>query len=149
MSGSSIAARVAVIALVALVIDALGCASAGSSGARAQGEGVVLSSIPPELRDDYALFAQRCSKCHSLSRALNNGDRDPKYWAIYVTRMRRQPSSGIAPEDEPAILRFLNYHSAQLRADGAPDAGSSATPAAAATPAPSPGLDAGVEAGEP
>lgn len=120
------ALRLASIAtLLALVLQALalGCAGGGSQMTRVQGEGVVLSSIPLEHRDEYALFAQRCSKCHSLARALNNGDRDEKYWALYVTRMRRQPSSGIAPEDEPPILRFLNFYSAQVRAESAPDAG--------------------------
>ncbi len=127
---------------------ALGCSSA-SSRARVQGEGVVLSSVPLELRDEYALFAQRCSKCHSLARALNNGERDEKYWALYVTRMRRQPSSGIAPADEPPILRFLNFHSAQLRAESAPDAGTSPGTNPGTSPGTNPVADAGAEAGEP
>lgn len=131
MKALRLASLAPLIALVLLTL-AFGCAGGGPPGARSRGEGVVVGSIPSELRDEYALFAQRCSKCHSLARALNNGDRDEKYWALYVTRMRRQPSSGIAPEDEPPILRFLNYYSAQLRAESAPDAG----PAA-------PGLDAG------
>ena len=146
MSDSNLTARVALIAVVAGiagVADALGCASASAPPPRAQGEGMVLASIPPEHREEYALFAQRCSKCHSLARALNNGDRDEKYWALYVTRMRRQPSSGIAPADEPPILRFLNYHSAQLRAESAPDAGPSS---ASVVAVPSAGLDAGVDA---
>ena len=90
---------------------------------QAQGEGLTSASVPADLKAEYALFSQRCSKCHSLSRALNNGDHDPQYWQRYVTRMRRQPASGIAPEDEPPILRFLNYYSAQLRADNQQDAG--------------------------
>lgn len=121
------------LALMACAALALGCpppeAASGSTPAsssqpmRTHGEGLVLATVPPELREDYALFAQRCSKCHSLARVLNNGEHDEKYWARYVTRMRRQPSSGIAPQDEPPILRFLNYYSAQLRAENGPDAG--------------------------
>jgi hypothetical protein len=84
---------------------------------------VAPNSIPPEMRSEYSLFANRCSKCHSLARALNNGDHDAQYWARYVARMRRQPASGIAPEDEPPILKFLNFYSAQLRADNVTDAG--------------------------
>lgn len=82
-------------------------------------EGVRVSEIPPELRDEYELFAQRCSKCHGLSRPLNAGYKSDEFWQRYVTRMRRQPSSGIAIEDEPPILRFLHFYSERERA-GAP-----------------------------
>src|SRR5262245_16819181 len=68
-------------------------------------------SLPPELRGDYAVFAQKCSKCHSLSRPLASGIDDDEYWRRYVERMRRQPASGISPADEPPILRFLHYYS--------------------------------------
>jgi hypothetical protein len=68
-----------------------------------------------ELRDDYALFAQRCSKCHSLARPLTSGIDDDDYWRRYVERMRRQPASGISPDDEVPILRFLHYFSAQIK----------------------------------
>ena len=115
------------IAIVGLLLSAVlfisAAACSGTQPARA-GEGVQASAVPPDMKDEYALFSQRCSKCHSLSRALNNGDHDAQYWARYVSRMRRQPSSGIAPEDEPPILRYLNFYSSQLRAEnGAMDAG--------------------------
>jgi hypothetical protein len=71
--------------------------------------------LPPELRADYAVFADRCSKCHSLSRPLDSGIVDDAFWVRYVERMRRQPASGIAPEDTPAILRFLHFYSAEQR----------------------------------
>lgn len=114
--------------LIALLAGAVGatsfaCSATAPQATRGQGEGVNASAIPAEMRDEYALFAQRCSKCHSLARALNNGDHDEKYWARYVARMRRQPSSGIAPDDEPPILRYLNFHSAQLREGNRPGAG--------------------------
>jgi hypothetical protein len=71
--------------------------------------------VPAELRGDYALFAQRCSKCHSLARPLTSGIDDDEYWKRYVERMRRQPSSGISPDDEPPILRFLHYFSEEQK----------------------------------
>jgi hypothetical protein len=85
-------------------------------------EGVDISSYPPEVHDDYFLFTVRCSKCHSLSRPLQSGITDDAYWADYVERMRRQPGSGIAPEESPRIQRFLHYYSQSvLRArNGAP-----------------------------
>jgi len=79
-------------------------------------EGVDVSSYPPEVRDDYALFTIRCSKCHALSRALQSGITDDAYWADYVERMRRQPGSGIAPEESPRIQRFLHYYSLSVLA---------------------------------
>ena len=73
------------------------------------------AKIPAELRDDYGVFAQRCSKCHSLARPLTSGIDDDEYWKRYVERMRRQPASGISPEDEVPILRFLHYFSEEQK----------------------------------
>jgi hypothetical protein len=66
---------------------------------------------------DYNVFAQRCSRCHTLARPINS-DFDMDQWRHYVARMRRQPNSGIAPEDVPGILAFLQYfteHRTELR----------------------------------
>ena len=71
--------------------------------------------MSPSDAADYALFALRCSKCHSLARPLNSGiDRDD-YWRLYVAKMRRQPGSGISVEDSVAILRFLHLYSIEQR----------------------------------
>jgi len=78
-------------------------------------EGVDMSAQPANVRADYEVFAQRCSKCHSLSRPLESGITDDAYWAEYVERMRRQPGSGISPADVPPILRFLHYYSSDQR----------------------------------
>jgi hypothetical protein len=74
-------------------------------------EGLDATALPPEVRVDYALFAQRCSKCHSLARPLTSGIDEDAYWIDYVARMRRQPASGISEEDTVGILRFLHYFS--------------------------------------
>ena len=74
-------------------------------------EGLEVASLPPDVRPDYELFAQRCSKCHSLARPLESGITDDVYWKEYVERMRKHPSSGISPADEIPILRFLHYYS--------------------------------------
>jgi len=78
-------------------------------------DGVDVAKLPDDLRPDYALFAQRCSKCHSLARPLGSGIDDDEYWKRYVERMRRQPGSGISPADEAPILRFLHYFSEEQR----------------------------------
>jgi hypothetical protein len=83
-------------------------------------DGLNVAELPAGLRDDYGLFAQRCSKCHSLARPLESGITDDGYWRAYVERMRRQPSSGISQADEPPILRFLHYYSTEQKRSHAP-----------------------------
>jgi len=86
----------------------------------ARSETLDRTSLPAEVRADYDVFAERCSKCHSLARPLNSGIVDDDYWVLYVARMRRQPSSGISLEDSRVILRFLHYYSLeQIRKKGA------------------------------
>jgi len=69
---------------------------------------VDVDRLSPELREDYAVFALRCSKCHTLDRPLQSGIDNDAAWVRYVTRMRRQPASGISERDAEAILRFLH-----------------------------------------
>jgi hypothetical protein len=85
------------------------------SGAIRTADGVRVAELPREQEEPYALFADRCSKCHALSRALDAGYKDNVFWVRYVTRMRRQPGSGISEADEKPILAFLNYYSEQVR----------------------------------
>jgi hypothetical protein len=79
------------------------------------GEGIDPRALPDDVRADYDLFAQRCSKCHSLARPLSSGIDDDDYWVMYVARMRRQPGSGISQDDTVVILRFLHYYSGELQ----------------------------------
>lgn len=106
------------IAAIALFLPACSASSTHS-------EGLEPSTIPAELRADYAVFAQRCSKCHSLARPLNSGISDENYWALYVARMRRQPASGISQEDAGPILRFLHYYSLEQKRKGEKNEGDS------------------------
>ncbi len=84
----------------------------GCSGERAEESD---SARRPEARDDYRVFAARCSKCHSLARPLNSGIDDDDHWKRYVARMRRQPGSGMSEADTVAILRFLHLYSLEER----------------------------------
>ncbi len=130
----------ALAALSALTVSGASCASW-------QGEGLDPQTMPPVVRPDYALFAQRCSKCHSLARPLTSGIDDDGYWVDYVARMRRQPSSGISQEDTVGILRFLHYFSMEekRRSGKLPAAAAATAPPASsnrespATPPPPPG----------
>jgi hypothetical protein len=89
--------------------------SAACQGGPARTEGLDPSTIPDALRSDYAVFAYRCSRCHSLSRPLDSGIDNDDYWAMYVARMRRQPGSAISQQDVAPILRFLHYFSLEQR----------------------------------
>ncbi|HMB71334.1 MAG TPA: transglutaminase-like domain-containing protein, partial [bacterium] len=69
-----------------------------------------VSAYPPEQQRAYALFAQKCSKCHTLARPINSslsGDD----WLAYVARMSRKPGSGISPGDGEEITAFLLFDS--------------------------------------
>ena len=93
------------------ILSINGCATSRD----ARGEGMDPQTLPENVRGDYEVFAQRCSKCHSLARPLNSGIDDDDFWVNYVARMRRQPSSGISQADGVVILRFLRYYSSEQR----------------------------------
>ena len=96
---------------VAGILSALGCGR--DAAVPRDGDGLDVSGQPQQFKDDYALFANRCSKCHGLARPLNlaSHETSDEYWERYVERMRRQPGSGISPEDAVAIRRFLHVYS--------------------------------------
>ena len=128
-------------ALLATVSAATLAALSGCSGWAARNEGLDVSTLPESVRSDYAVFAQRCSKCHSLARPLTSGIDDDAYWVMYVAKMRRQPESGISQEDTVEILRFLHYFSVEQKAKkGAPPPEpASSSPAPSAAPSALPG----------
>jgi predicted small secreted protein len=98
--------RTALLVVCAIVLTA--CATSGR-------DGLDVAQLPEAVRPDYQLFARRCSKCHSLARPLGSGITDDEVWIAYVNRMRRQPGSGISPQDAQPILRFLHYYSSEQR----------------------------------
>ncbi|MDW8283628.1 MAG: hypothetical protein RMK29_18120 [Myxococcales bacterium] len=68
-----------------------------------------VSGYPPEMQRRYALFAHKCSRCHSLDRPIQarigiGG------WDDYVRRMSRHPGAGISLADQREIAIFLEYH---------------------------------------
>jgi hypothetical protein len=98
---------------VRVAVLALAVGANASCAAAQRAEGLDPEALPAAVRPDYEVFAQRCSRCHALSRPLDSGITDMEHWRNYVARMRRQPNSGIAPVDVPPILRFLEYYSAE------------------------------------
>jgi len=99
-----------------LVALAVAGSRLGTGGcATRQRDGLAAAQLPEAVRPDYALFARRCSKCRSLARPLGSGITDDAVWIAYVDKMRRQPGSGISPQDAAPILRFLHYYSSEQR----------------------------------
>jgi hypothetical protein len=95
---------------VIMAISAVGCPKTST-----RSEGLDVADMPKQVQSDYVVFAQRCSKCHSLARPLSSGIDDDGYWAMYVARMRAQPGSGISENDTVPILRFLHQYSLDSR----------------------------------
>jgi transglutaminase-like putative cysteine protease len=80
-----------------------------------------VSSYPPEQQQSYALFSQRCSKCHTLARPINSVMKSEE-WNTYVQRMSRKSGSNISPKDAGVILGFLVFDSKRrARTAGAVD----------------------------
>jgi hypothetical protein len=107
---------------LALIFALGGCAGAVSE----RRDGLDVSALPADVQGDYAVFAQRCSKCHSLARPLQSGITQDSYWHMYVEKMRRQPGSGISEADTVPVLRFLHWYSVdrpKAAAASAADAG--------------------------
>jgi hypothetical protein len=130
----------AAVAAAALVTTASACQ---------HGEGLDPSKLPENVRADYQLFAHKCSKCHSLARPLTANITDDEQWVLYVNRMRRQPGSGISPQDQEGILRFLRYYAADLRRIQAEKNGGKPLPPhqEQAVPVLAPPPDAGIDGG--
>ena len=76
-------------------------------------DGLDPATVPADIRENYETFAQRCSRCHTLARPLNSNFTTMEEWRYYVRRMRRQPNSGISPQDEATIQVFLEYYTAE------------------------------------
>ena len=102
------------LGLAVMALAASSFALVAASGCTRK-ESLDASNMPENVRADYEVFARKCSKCHTLARPLNANITDDQEWVRYVNRMRRQPASGISPDDQEVILRFLRYYAADLR----------------------------------
>ena len=95
----------------------------GSSARRGGLSDKEVAALPPNVAEAYSLFAQKCSRCHTLARPLSADIDNIDHWERYVARMRRQAGSGISPADAEEILEFLKYYTeqrvARAKGDGA------------------------------
>ncbi len=72
---------------------------------------VDVAGYPAGIKSNYAVFRQKCSLCHQLSRPINCDFALPDEWSRYVKRMMFKPGSGITPADAKKIYAFLTYDS--------------------------------------
>ena len=70
-----------------------------------------VSKYPADMQAGYKLFATRCSKCHTIARAINCEFALEDEWERYVKRMMRKPGSGISASDGQKIYEFLAFDS--------------------------------------
>jgi len=69
---------------------------------------VDVSNYPPKIQEYYQLFANKCSRCHTLARPINS-EFERHEWKEYVRRMMRKPGSGLTPKTAAQISEFLVY----------------------------------------
>jgi hypothetical protein len=67
-----------------------------------------VSSYPPDQQKGYKVFADKCSKCHTIARPINTTMAKPD-WERYVKRMMHKPNSGISDSQGKTIYDFLAY----------------------------------------
>jgi hypothetical protein len=70
-----------------------------------------VSKYPAAIQENYAVFTQKCSQCHKLSRPINSDYALPDEWSRYIHRMMNKPGSGIGAGDGKKIYEFLVYDS--------------------------------------
>lgn len=108
-------------ALLAAVLLGSGPAPAESGGLLVRGKGkeqvLVAEQFTGETRQAYALFSQRCTKCHEMARPIaalqtgitpiSGGRFDDDGIKKYVVKMMRKPKSGISKADARTLILFL------------------------------------------
>ena len=70
-----------------------------------------VSKYPAGVKQNYQVFAQKCTQCHKLSRPINSDYALPDEWSRYVKRMMHNPGAGISSEEGKQIYEFLVYDS--------------------------------------
>jgi hypothetical protein len=118
--------RISVLATVALLVTAgLGLGQQEDEAAQkarlkkldAGPKVIDVSKYAAEPKESYALFSKKCSKCHSLARAINTPFVLPSEWERYIKRMVYKPDSKMTDDDGKNIYRFLVYDSSVRKAD--------------------------------
>ena len=70
-----------------------------------------VSKYPDGIKENYEVFATKCTQCHRLSRPINSDYAAPDEWSRYIKRMMHKPGSGISNAEGKKIYEFLVYDS--------------------------------------
>jgi hypothetical protein len=70
-----------------------------------------VSKYPPDMKAKYKIFADKCSKCHTIARPINCEFALDDEWERYIKRMMNKAGSIISPDDGKQIFEFLVYDS--------------------------------------
>src|SRR6202043_3401693 len=70
-----------------------------------------ISKYPAAIQQAYAVFTQKCSQCHKLSRPINSDFVLPDGWSRYIHRMMRKAGSGIDGGAGSKMCEFVVYGS--------------------------------------
>ena len=102
---------VGVLAVAALWWGQADAASADKEFSADKGAKTIdVSTFPKEEQKRYKVFVSRCSRCHTVARAINT-DMAVSAWKRYVKRMMTVvPDSGISPAAGKQIYKFLKYY---------------------------------------
>lgn len=96
-------------------------------------DSIDVSKFPKEQQENYKVFSEKCSRCHTLARPINTSVAAPQDWKATVEKMRRKPRSGISDDAQKQIADFLVYNASQKKvaASTSTDAKTVANPSAA------------------
>ena len=73
---------------------------------------VDVSNYTKEMQDIYSkIYTPKCSKCHTIARAINAPYALPEEWMNYIKKMMKKPGSGINPKAAKSIYKFCVYDS--------------------------------------
>ncbi len=71
-----------------------------------------VAGLPQAHKVGYALFRQKCSTCHPLSRATTTR-LTPAQWKRHVRRMAIRPSTALSDDQAQSIIDFLEYYASR------------------------------------
>ncbi len=71
-----------------------------------------IANYTQEMKDIYTkVYTPKCSKCHTIARAINAPYALPDEWMSYIKKMMKKPGSGINPKAAKSIYKFCVYDS--------------------------------------
>ncbi len=72
---------------------------------------IEVGKYPEAMKQKYKVFADLCSRCHPLARAVNCDFALEDDWERYIKRMMRRGGRLISPDDAQEIFDFVVYDS--------------------------------------